>query len=297
MREILTTKAEVNHEGHKGREEVFCLFTRSAWDESRIRENWNDMSEQRINVHYLPSEVDEKQLEGSAVAVIDVLRATSTICQALASGAREVVPFVEIEQARAAAERAGRGNVLLGGERKGLPIDGFDLGNSPAEYTGGRVGGRVVYMTTTNGTRALQHARLAKRVVAASLLNLSAVVASFQDEPRVEILCAGTDGTHTSEDVLLAGAIVWRLTEGDAGRAVLNEHAEAARREWQQVVDAAGGAQGALHEIVTDRLNASLGGQNCIEVGNGDDIPYCSQVDLLDVLPQLDLREWKITAS
>src|SRR5262245_49465763 len=109
------------------------------------------MSEQRINVHYLPSEVGERELEGSAVAVIDVLRATSTICQALASGAREVVPFVQISEALAAAEKVGRANVVLGGERKGLLIDGFDLGNSPAEYSASRVQGRPVYITTTNG--------------------------------------------------------------------------------------------------------------------------------------------------
>src|SRR5689334_6813737 len=216
------------------------------------------MTQQRINVHYLPTEVDERELEGSAVAVIDVLRATSTICQALASGACEVVPFVEIDEARAAAERAGRANVVLGGERKGLPIDGFDLGNSPAEYSANRVGGRSVYITTTNGTRALQHARLAKRVVAASFLNLSAVVASLRNEPKVDMLCAGTDGTNTSEDILLAGAIVWRLTEGDARPPVMNEQARAARREWQQVVDATGRGEGSVEQVVTDRLNNSL---------------------------------------
>ncbi|HEY2415923.1 MAG TPA: 2-phosphosulfolactate phosphatase [Pirellulaceae bacterium] len=255
------------------------------------------MTQQQINVHYLPSEVGESELEGSAVAVIDVLRATSTICQALASGAREVVPFVEIDEALAAAERAGRPNVVLGGERKGLLIDGFDLGNSPAEYSVSRVGGRAVYVTTTNGTRALRHARLAKRVVAASFLNLSAVVASFENEPRVDILCAGTDGTNTSEDILLAGAIVSRLVECDSRQAVLNKRAEAARLAWQQVVDATGRGEGSMEQIVTDRLNVSLGGQNCIEVGNGGDIPYCSQVDLLRVLPTLNMREWKIIAA
>src|SRR5262245_3106176 len=132
------------------------------------------MSEQRINVYYLPSEVHERKLEGSTVAVIDVLRATSTICQALASGAREVVPFVEIDEALAAAKTVGREKVVLGGERKGLRIDGFDLGNSPSEYTPSTIQGRPVYITTTNGTRALQHARFANQVFAASFLNLSA---------------------------------------------------------------------------------------------------------------------------
>lgn len=255
------------------------------------------MCAREINVYYLPSEVDERELEGSAVAVIDVLRATSTICQALASGAREVVPFVEINEALAAAERAGRANVVLGGERRGLLIGGFDFGNSPTEYTAERIQGRPVFITTTNGTRALQHARLAKSVIAASLLNLSAVVDSFKNEPRVDVLCAGTDGTETSEDILLAGAIVDRVVGDAAGGWTLNKKAELARREWRSLAEAAEKSGASLHQAVTDSLNASLGGQNCIEVGNGGDIPYCAQVDLLRVLPRLNLREWKITAS
>src|SRR4051812_28694357 len=120
------------------------------------------MQEHYLNVHNLPEEVDERKLAGSAVVVIDVLRATSTICQALASGAREVVPFVEIDEALAAANKVGRKNVVLGGERRGVMIDGFDLGNSPSDYTRNAIQGRPVFITTTNGTRALQHARLAK---------------------------------------------------------------------------------------------------------------------------------------
>ena len=97
---------------------------------------------------------------------------------------------------------------MLGGERRGKRIEGFDLGNSPAEYTPEAVGGRRVFITTTNGTRALHHARLARRVVVGAFVNLSAVVASVRDEPRVDILCAGTDGSETREDILAAGAIV-----------------------------------------------------------------------------------------
>src|SRR4051812_11326826 len=119
------------------------------------------MQEHHLNVYNLPQEADGRELSGSVVVVIDVLRATSTICQALASGAREVVPFVEIGDAIAAANRAGRKNVILGGERRGILIDGFDLGNSPSEYTPIVIQGRPVFITTTNGTRALQHARLA----------------------------------------------------------------------------------------------------------------------------------------
>jgi 2-phosphosulfolactate phosphatase len=255
------------------------------------------MSAQQIDVYYLPSEVDEKELEGSVVAVIDVLRATSTICQALASGAREVVPFVEIDEALAAANKAGRNNVILGGERKGRRIDGFDLGNSPAEYSASTIQGRPVFITTTNGTRALQHARFAESVVVASFLNLSAVVASLQNEAKINILCAGTDRSETSEDILLAGAIVFELVSEMPGIWTTNEKANAARNEWQKIVAASESTGKTFHELITGSLNASTGGRNCIEVGNGSDVPYCAQLDLLSLVPRLNLREWKITAS
>src|SRR4051794_30793820 len=116
------------------------------------------MAEQLINVYGLPCQVAAEELAGGAVAVIDLLRATTTICQALASGACEVVPFLEIDETFAAADRVGRESVLLGGERGGTRITGFDLGNSPAEYTPQVVRGRTVFITTTNGTRALYHA-------------------------------------------------------------------------------------------------------------------------------------------
>ena len=138
----------------------------------------------------------------------------STICQALASGAREVVPFLEIDEALAAAEKAGARTLFLGGERKGLRIEGFDLGNSPAEYTAERdsTGGRCL------SRRRMARGRCSMRDWRSSrgcgfVVNLSAVVASLKDEPRIDILCAGTDGDETREDILLAGAIVHKLSQ------------------------------------------------------------------------------------
>src|SRR5262245_50233233 len=146
------------------------------------------MNRHELNVHNLPWDVAEENLADSVVVVIDLLRATSTICQAIASGASEVIPCLEIDDALAAAEAAGRSNVVLGGERKGGKIPGFDLGNSPSEYTTEVVRGRKVIITTTNGTRALHHARLARRILVSAFTNLSAVIASIEDEPRVDIL-------------------------------------------------------------------------------------------------------------
>src|SRR5262245_11827481 len=93
------------------------------------------MSNRMLSVHHLPRHGIEQGLAGSAVIVIDVLRATSTICTALANGALEVVPFLEIENALKAAKAANPDEIVLGGERKGGKIPGFDVGNSPSEYT------------------------------------------------------------------------------------------------------------------------------------------------------------------
>ena len=171
------------------------------------------MNEHCLIVYNLPSEVDERELKGGTVVVIDLLRATTTICSALVSGATEVVPFRTIEETLAAAAKVGRDRVVLGGERGGQRIDGFDLGNSPREYTPNAVQGRPVYLTTTNGTQALYRARFARRVVVGAMVNQSAVAESVKDEPRIHILCSGTDGRETREDILAAGAIAWKIYE------------------------------------------------------------------------------------
>src|SRR5262245_53129124 len=126
------------------------------------------MSEDRdVQVHLLPSLVPAGRLAGGLAVVIDVLRATTTIIHALAAGCSAVIPAAEVEEAR---ERAGRmlaGKVLLGGERDGRPLPGFDRGNSPLEYTPAACRGTTLVLTTTNGTRALLRAAEAERVLVA----------------------------------------------------------------------------------------------------------------------------------
>ena len=108
----------------------------------------------RIDVLLTPAEAGARSLSGRIVAVIDVLRATSTIVAAMANGARAIVPVAEIEDALRLAKTHGRDNVLLCGERRSRKIEGFDLGNSPLEFTSEAVADKLVVMTTTNGTRA-----------------------------------------------------------------------------------------------------------------------------------------------
>lgn len=223
------------------------------------------------------------------MVVIDLLRATSTICQALAAVAIDVVPFLEVDEARAAAaaERAKLGleSVVLGGERHGKLIAGFDLGNSPSEYTPAAIRGKRLFLSTTNGTRALDHARQAQRVLCGSFLNLSAVAASLEDEPRVDILCAGTDGVESREDILAAGAIVEKLFSGNRVDWQLDARAQSALAEWH-----------ACGYDLAAELRDTPGGRNLLEIGMDHDLVDCAQIDALAVVPELDIAAWRITS-
>ncbi len=255
------------------------------------------MHEHHLRVHNLPEHVAEHELAHSVVVVIDVLRATSTICQALACGAKEVVPFVEINEALVAAKES-RAEIVLGGERGGNRIDGFDLGNSPCEYTSHAIGGRSVLITTTNGTRAMRHARLASRVILGSFLNLSAVAAYVKDEPCINILCAGTDGQETGEDILAAGGIVHQLCQMPAAPPwQLNNAAAMAARGWSLLVAKSQVEGRDLNDQLAAAMRLAPGGRNLIAIGLEQDLVDCAQIDRLSIIPQLDVREWRITLA
>jgi 2-phosphosulfolactate phosphatase len=257
------------------------------------------MSERQLNVFNLPEHAAAADLTGSTVIVIDLLRASTTICQALASGAKEVVPFLEVDEALAAAACCERSEIVLGGERFGRRITGFDLGNSPSEYTSAAVGRRRVFFTTTNGTRALNSARSGHRVLIGSLVNLSAVARAVKDERRVDIVCAGTNGVETREDILAAGAIVSKLVEQTTGEISgspwkLGSAAESAKREWQTVIAAAPAAGRSISEQVALELRETPGGRNLMTIGLDRDLVDCAQVACLNVAPEVDRRAWRI---
>jgi 2-phosphosulfolactate phosphatase len=200
--------------------------------------------------------------------VIDVIRATSTICQALASGYERVLCAAEVEDARALANGS---SVTLGGERLGVRIDGFDLGNSPREYLAVR--SPTLAISTTNGTRAIvTAAERCDRVLIASLLNLAAVTeAARANGDDVAIFCAGVKGAFALDDSYVAGRIAERLG-GDRSDA-----AEAAVR------------LAASYPTAEEAFRASRSGRNLINHGPEleADIPFCAQESLLDVVPRL----------
>jgi 2-phosphosulfolactate phosphatase len=259
---------------------------------------------QQLNVHFLPSLTSADELAGGAVVVIDVLRATTTIIHAVAAGVREVIPCLEIEEARRVAAGFPTGTALLGGERGGVKIEGFDLGNSPEEYNRENVGGKTVVLTTTNGTRAMMLCRQAKRVLVGAFVNASAIARSLAQEERVHLLCAGTEGKITREDVLFAGRVIHTLLSERGGEAPeQNDACRIARECYQNLlaadgIDLSAGANARMEEraALTQELRHSHGGRNLIDVGLAHDIEVAAQVDRFTIVPELSLDEWRICA-
>lgn len=246
-----------------------------------------------LRVHLLPSLVTPEELAGRVVVVIDVLRATTTIVHALAQGASAVIPCLEIEDARKAAEKLGS-TALLGGERGGLAIAGFDLGNSPTEYQSDRVAGKTIVMTTTNGTRAMLRCQAARRVLIGAFVNFSAICEQLRDEPHIDLLCAGTDNQVTREDVLFAGAVVDDIVRCAAAIPAadaieLNDQALIALDAWRAAISDLRDAT-----PLAEHLRSSRGGRNLIDIGHEHDIDIAAHIDRFSLAPDLDLRAWQI---
>ena len=244
--------------------------------------------QQSINVHFLPALAAPEQLVGKIAVVIDVLRATTTIVEALAAGAKEIIPCLEVSAAKRKAKQC-KGKKVLGGERGGIKIDGFDLGNSPAEYTRKAVKGKTVFFTTTNGTRAMQVCTHAQRVFLAAFTNYSALCERLADAQGFELVCAGTEGHVSREDVLLAGAIVSRLGTLRNLNAVLSDSACIAVDSWLRWRD----SQIPLETTLFD----SHGGANLLQIGHGGDIALAAEIDRHTVVPELLVKKWRIVAA
>jgi len=246
----------------------------------------------RLHVHFLPKLIEASSLAGNTCVVIDVLRATTTIITALANGAKEVIPCLEIEDARRTAARFAADACLLGGERGGTPIEGFHAGNSPAEYTRERVLGKTLVFTTTNGTRAMQHCRQAEAVLIGAFVNLKAVCDTLVGRDRVELVCAGTDGHITLEDVLYAGAIVHAIRSHFDD---LNDQAVVAADSYAALLRlAVEGEAGSQVAILASAMRESHGGSNLVQLGMGSDVDLAAQIDRYSTVPELNLKTWSI---
>ena len=168
----------------------------------------------QVDVAVTPDGLDRSAVPTSAVLVIDVLRAATCIVTAIANGCAGIVPVAAPEEAR--TRLAALPGALVAGERRGEPLQGFDLGNSPLEFTRERIAGRTVVMTTSNGTRALLAARDAAAIGVAAFVNLGAAAAwALAARRNVLLLCSGERGARSLEDYVCAGLLAERLLAGE----------------------------------------------------------------------------------
>jgi 2-phosphosulfolactate phosphatase len=231
----------------------------------------------RLDVFFGAHEVAGGDTAGRLVAVIDVLRASTSIAAALANGARAVVPFDTSDEVVARSKTLSRSEVRLAGERKMLPIPGFDLGNSPREFTAEAVGGKTVLICTTNGTGALTTVQGARDVVVASYVNFTAVLALLRTALRggtdVAVVCAGRGRRFSLEDAGCAGRYVNQLTRDLTG-VDLNDAAMAAG-----LIDRKFG------DDMPRLFLASEHGRALQAAGFGDDLGLCATMDAFGVVP------------
>lgn len=237
----------------------------------------------RFDVFFTPSEMDGVPLLDATVVVVDVVRATTSMVEAVANGASKVYPVLSAEDAVKLAQSLGREDTLLAGERKGVKIEGFDLGNSPAEFSSDVVHGKRLVWTTTNGTVALAAAQEARRVVACAFTNLGAVAEAVAGDDHVVVLCAGREGRFAADDALCAGALARRVGASGSVEMAFNDAAHASEMLAGHV------------EVGTAFLAGTEAGKMLASIGLAEDLAVCADVDRHDVVPVL--REQALVAS
>jgi 2-phosphosulfolactate phosphatase len=229
-----------------------------------------------VRVCFLPSEIDVEWLKPGSAVVIDLLRASTSVVHALAHGARDVIPVETPAKAQELRGSIGRDGVLLCGERGGVTIEGFDLGNSPAEYRVERVSGKTLIFCSSNGTGALLAAREANRLAMAGLANAGAtvdwIVAGSAD---ALLVCSGQLGRYSAEDAACAGFLAARLLE--RGFLPGNDAATTALLLAEQT-----GSDWLAFLLTTDH------GRYLTGLGFGPDLEAAAALDTIPLVP-----EWK----
>jgi 2-phosphosulfolactate phosphatase len=234
----------------------------------------------KIDLSFSTTQFDELQLRDKNIIVIDVLRASTTIAVALNNGAREIIPVASVESAVKISGSLFGEVTLRGGERNGKMIEGFNLGNSPLEYTEAAVKGKSIIYCTTNGSVAMAKSRYAKMLVIASFVNMSTVVDFMKAENKdFLIVCAGrlnNLGHFSLEDSVCAGLIIQKLTKIEGLELELTDAAQAALA-----------LQKAFGKSILKLLKSTEHGKLLIEIGLGDDLKVCAELDSVPVLPML----------
>lgn len=229
----------------------------------------------KIDIQLLPVPLEPGSISNQSVVVLDILRATSVIVHALSQGAKELIPVVSVEEAFEQKRKYPFGTTFLGGEQNTQPIAGFDLGNSPQEYTSDRIKDKRIVLRTTNGTKAFHLVSPGKEVVVGSFLNIEATaqrcIALGGD---LLIFPSGDEGHFSLEDTVCGGMLIDVILKRGGKDIVLTDASQAVRVVFKRF-------EGNLLEA----FQISHHGNKLIGLGRGDDLPFCAQTNISSIIP------------
>lgn len=247
----------------------------------------------KLDTYFTPffPEVEE-QFKDDIVVMIDVLRASSTICAAFHSGAKEIIPFGEVQKAVSVYANLSKESRFLGGEREGVKPEGFDAGNSPFEYTPDRIEDRTIIFTTSNGTKIFVKAKHARKRYIGAFVNLNIVlkeIYSYIENDKSEgkntnitFLCAGTNGRVSYEDMTCAGAFLDSINEKYSG-CEITDSAEVAKNLFT------------LHRSVLGEFLKTKSHARYLEsIGLQEDVEICFEIDKFPVVPVVEESSIKL---
>ncbi|NLL61871.1 MAG: 2-phosphosulfolactate phosphatase [Candidatus Atribacteria bacterium] len=236
-----------------------------------------------VEIALLPDEILDKDISNHLVVIIDILRASSTIVTALSEGANSVIPVYSIEKAIKVSEDLCSEQVLLCGERNGLKLPGFYLGNSPLEYIGKHIKSKIIILSTTNGTKALQLTRKAAKIIIGCFLNIGAVVSYCQNYNKdILMVCAGDRGNISLEDTVCAGMMKYLIENRNNGKTpplFFNDDGQIAYFLYRKFKD---------DDDLIKVLETSVWGKKLKEKGFAKDLVFCAQKNLYKTIPVLE---------
>jgi 2-phosphosulfolactate phosphatase len=229
-----------------------------------------------IEIQLVPSPPNPNLVSDRVVVVIDVLRATSVMVHAMSQGALEIIPVATVEEAFQMVKTFPSGATLLGGERGSKKIPGFDLGNSPKEYVAERVSGRKLILTTTNGTKAFHLVSSGREILVGSFFNIGAIAQRCLGlDKDLFIFPSGDEGGFSLEDTICGGMLVDLITKKRQKPVSLTDASQCARILYKR-----------FEANLLEAFHLSLHGKELINRGFGEDLIYCTQINITDIVPE-----------